>query len=581
MSAIGIERIVLRASCASLLIFSLVITAPAFAGFASDTGRVLVPRSNGTSLGESGNTLVRQSDGKLLLAGDCYGPTGGEFCVTRLNADGSYDTSFDGGVVSPAIPGKVTYSVIGQLTSDLRAIAVGSDNKIVLAGTCQPNPFSANSALQMCAVRLNANGSLDANFNAAGTNGASAGRVSFRFNTSTVQRVGGVAVQPLDGKIIIVGQCGGNQCVARLNADGNFDTSLGAAANEGLGRFAYTIAPFRDERADAVVLDAAANIIIAGSCSESPLALVRSICVAKFNNNGSLDASFDGPSGAANGAFRFQVFRVVSGMNFVINEETRALALDGSKIVLLCKHDFNGASGCVYRFNSDGSLDTSFAAIEPLPGKVIYQVGTIPAYQPFALAVDASSPGRLVVTGQCGAVPGPEKVCVSRLTNVGAQDATFSGPAGDGAGGFSFDVGPGFDTGFGVVSDASGNVVIGGTCDINACVLGFKPNGAVDSSACTADLDGDGTVRSGIDGINIVRAMRNAPGSNALARGLGFDVDGDGVIDPARDGVIILRALLGFTGAAVTNGITFAIHANRKTWPEIKSYLNTRCGALL
>lgn len=560
-------------------VIALLLHSTAFAGFASDTGKVLVPRSNGTSLGESGNALVRQADGKLLLAGDCFGATGGEYCVTRLNADGSYDTSFNGGLASPAIPGKVTYSAIGTLTSRLTSIALANDGKIVLAGTCQPDPFSQGSSLRMCVMRLNANGSLDTGFNPGGTNGALPGRVQFPFNASTVQRVGAVAVQPIDRKIVVVGQCGGNQCVARLNENGSFDASFGAQSSpEGAGRFSYTIASFRDERADAVLIDAASNIVIAGSCSETPLALVRSICVAKFTTGGSLNTGFDGPGGAANGAFRFQVLRQVSGINYVINEESRALALDGTKIVLLCKHDFNGADGCVYRFNDDGSLDTGFAATQPLPGRALFQVGTIPAYQPFALAVDAASPSRLVVTGQCGAAAGPELMCVSRLTSTGAQDITFTGPNGDAAGGFSFNVGAGFDTGFGVVTDATGNVFVGGECDLYGCVIGFDAIGALNSSPCAANVDADPAIRATTDGLAIIRSMLNLPGSLAAPRGLGYDIDGDGQVRAATDGLLFLRAMLGFKDAGVTNGINIPTYANRRAWREIKSYLNTRCG---
>ena len=47
------------------------------------------------------------------------------------------------------------------------------------------------------------------------------------------------------------------------------------------------------------------------------------------------------------------------------------------------------------------------------------------------------------------------------------------------------------------------------------------------------------------------------------------------------DVLISTRATLGMTGPAVINGISFASHATRKTWPDIRNYLVTQCGMTL
>jgi len=36
--------------------------------------------------------------------------------------------------------------------------------------------------------------------------------------------------------------------------------------------------------------------------------------------------------------------------------------------------------------------------------------------------------------------------------------------------------------------------------------------------------------------------------------------------------------MLGLTGSAVVGGITFAPHATRQTWAEIRNYLVNQCG---
>ena len=57
-----------------------------------------------------------------------------------------------------------------------------------------------------------------------------------------------------------------------------------------------------------------------------------------------------------------------------------------------------------------------------------------------------------------------------------------------------------------------------------------------------------------------------------------LDVDGNGSIDPLTDGLMIVRAMLGFTGTAVTNGVTGGGTPTRATWNLIQPYLNTYCG---
>jgi CHRD domain len=57
-----------------------------------------------------------------------------------------------------------------------------------------------------------------------------------------------------------------------------------------------------------------------------------------------------------------------------------------------------------------------------------------------------------------------------------------------------------------------------------------------------------------------------------------LDIDDDGEIDATTDGLIITRAMLGLTGTAVTDG-AIGTNALRTSWADIRSFLNTRCGA--
>jgi uncharacterized protein (DUF1800 family) len=55
-----------------------------------------------------------------------------------------------------------------------------------------------------------------------------------------------------------------------------------------------------------------------------------------------------------------------------------------------------------------------------------------------------------------------------------------------------------------------------------------------------------------------------------------FDIDGDGVFG-AEDAIIAARYLSGFTGDALTNGLTFNTSASRKTGAAVTTYINAGC----
>ena len=118
----------------------------------------------------------------------------------------------------------------------------------------------------------------------------------------------------------------------------------------------------------------------------------------------------------------------------------------------------------------------------------------------------------------------------------------------------------------------------------------FAPQG------CTLSMSG-ATPNATVDGRTILRFMLgiSAPTlglssdqgdlASAMLIDRHWDIDGDGVVTAARDGVILLRALLGFKGAAVTQGVNLT-GATRGVWMaptaatasnSIRLYLNERC----
>jgi uncharacterized delta-60 repeat protein len=115
-----------------------------------------------TSVGDggraSGQSVVVQPDGKILVSGSCYdtGPSGGiidsDFAVVRYNADGTLDTSFGvGGKAIVDFPSKLGFA---------NNLVLLENGKILVGGTI-------NS--QFGVVRLNPDGSLDLSFDGVNT----------------------------------------------------------------------------------------------------------------------------------------------------------------------------------------------------------------------------------------------------------------------------------------------------------------------------------------------------------------------------------------------------------------------------
>jgi uncharacterized delta-60 repeat protein len=140
-------------------------------------GRLMLPGG-----GEARAVLV-QPDSKIVVTGN---PGLSEVTtVTRLNPNGSPDTTFNGD---------------GTATIDFGAsgAVLQPDGKIVVAGTAQAG---------VAVARLNANGSPDATFGAAG-------KAAVDFGAAT--SCNAVALQP-NGRIVVAGQrSGGDFAVARL-----------------------------------------------------------------------------------------------------------------------------------------------------------------------------------------------------------------------------------------------------------------------------------------------------------------------------------------------------------------------------
>ena len=230
-----------------------------------------------------------------------------------------------------------------------------------------------------CGLAHAAPGDLDPSFDGDGmrTLGALAGDVARA-----------VLVQP-DGKLVIAGYGNANFAVARLNPDGSSDTSFdGGMSGADFGGIDF---------AEAAVLQPDGKIVLAGHTDMN-----LDIAVARFNPDGSLDASFDpgGTDGPGKKIFGYGSFDIANAV----------LVQPDGKIVVAGTGNNNVA---VTRLNPDGSFDTSFDG----DGTAGADFGGVD----YGSAAALQSDGKIVVAGQADG----QDVAVARFNPTGAADKTL------------------------------------------------------------------------------------------------------------------------------------------------------------
>ena len=295
-------------------------------------------------------TLNEQLDGKILATGAFFSYDNvSTNKIVRLNVDGSLDTSFNIGTG----PNDVIWKSIIQ-----------PDGKILISGD-----FTEFNGIPMNRIaRLNSDGSIDTSFN-IGT-GANAG-------------AGGMCLQP-DGKIILTGQFTmfnnvSKKCIVRLNASGSIDNSFDANNNTygTLGK---------------VMLRSTGDIIVSGNFTEFDNVPMNGVVL--------LDAN-----GQLNTQFSIGVFNDVQVRRSTLQSDDKLLVF-GS---------FTSYNGVTYnrlmRFNTDGSVDTSF------------DLGA--GADDWVQGVEMQSNGKMIVSGKFSHFMGESKNDLTRITFCSSSDTTI------------------------------------------------------------------------------------------------------------------------------------------------------------
>ncbi len=429
----------------------------------------------GTGADATVNDIAIQPDGRILIGGGFFTINGtGRVRIARLNMDGSLDTSFNPGTGA---------------SNAVSALAIQPDGRILIGGS-----FSVyNGTTRNSIARLNADGSLDTTFNVG---------------TGANNAVFAIAIQ-VDGRIVIGGQFTSFNGTARnritgLNADGSLDATFNVGTGAGNAVNAFAVQP--DGR------------ILMGGVFTTYNGTTRNF-IARLNTDGSLDTTFDPGTGT--------------------NSTVVALVIqtDGRIVIGGVFTTYNGtARNRIARVNADGSLDSAFNPGTGVPNQV--------------QAVAAQTDGRILLGGFFALYNGTQRISVARANADGSLDTSFDAPTGSGGDANSvalqsdgrFVIGGDFGGVNGATRRGVGRINADGSIDSS-----FNPGTGADSSVFAIALQSDsriliggffntfnGTTRNRIARLNsdgsLDTTFNIGTGANSAVRAIAVQPDGRIVI---------------------------------------------------
>jgi len=335
------------------------------------------------------DAVAIQSDGKILVAGGGVVNSTFAAIITRLNTNGTVDTSF----------GSQGFATILN-TFSFFAMTLESNGKIVAAASV-PNGNSSFVEL----ARFNSNGTLDSSFGKGGITTTQA--IPF----TPFDATGAIALQS-NGEILVAASSPG--VMARFTSAGQLDTTFGTNGLVNLANVGPALSATAPSCPTQILVGAGGKILISVGVPEPTPAALATI-VSRYNSDGSLDTSF-----AAAG----MMATVVSASAMTFDSSGRIVIAGAVTSKINAPPASNDVGFGILRYHPNGVIDTSFgeggvAAIDFGP--------SAPLSGAFALAIQSN--GDIVAGG--AAAQGPENTGLNsafglaRVTSTGALDTTF------------------------------------------------------------------------------------------------------------------------------------------------------------
>jgi uncharacterized delta-60 repeat protein len=407
------------------------------------------------------NAVAVQSNGKIIAGGtadfnnnETYG------YIARYNSNGRIDNPF-----GTSFNGFAMISIPNATDHEVNAITIQPDGKILVAGE-----YLSDTNGGTFLARFNPDGERDLNF---GNNGYATVSV---FSGGALGR--DLFLLP-DGKILVAGATVNiitqiiKPALFKFNADGSLDSGFGSG-----GRVTTSFSSGNDVALSLDVL-ADGKIIIAGGSNFDLGGTNGMIALARFTSAGSLDNTF-GTGG-----------KVTTDVGTFIDTAADVKVQPDGKIVIggasCTDGNCNGGRGLLFRYNSNGSLDTTFDG----DGKIVLQSN--PPGQNTAIgAIALQADNKIIVSGVTTTTATQSDTLVARFNTDGSFDTGF------GTGGIATsDIGGTNQFVFDVILQADGKIVTAGSSEVGTrtdfAVWRFLGDGTTAPVSNTKfDFDGDG-----------------------------------------------------------------------------------------
>ncbi|MFN9987364.1 MAG: beta strand repeat-containing protein, partial [Pirellula sp.] len=313
-------------------------------------------------------------------------------------------------------------------------------------------------------------------------------------------------------------------------------TDVNDAPQFGFGNGLVLVPAPDTQSARGVVVQSDGKVIVVGGTSVSGDALSPNVAVYRFNADGSVDTSF-GNNGSA-------IIDFAADNDFGYDVKLQA---DG-KIVIAAQTKLPGVASDygIIRLNSDGTLDTSFGGT----GKVTTAIGTA---TDIALTLAIQADGKIVAAGYSSS--GNADWSAVRYNTDGSLDTSFGG-----TGKVVVPFGSGLDIAWGITIQSDGNILLGGSAtmtDTDAAIVRLNADGSLDTS-----FGGTGQLTSGVAGSDWASAVALQGDGKIL---LGGTANGDMVVTRyLSSGVLDTtfgaagRAIVDFDGRS--DSLAYSVH---------------------
>ncbi|HEV7893337.1 MAG TPA: hypothetical protein VGP08_22160, partial [Pyrinomonadaceae bacterium] len=461
----------------------------------------------------------------------------------------------------------------------LTSFAANADNSNCSPSPCSTTPVS-NQLLSVPAIANNAdiylawNYSVTSGANTANAQGLAIDNISVTpiggavaangVRTTDIQGTddGGyaLALQP-DGRIVVGGYAvdlaNGDKefALVRYNYNGTLDTTF-----NGTGKVVTDFNGTSD-RIWGITLQSDGKIVAVGETVSAVFPGTNDIAVARYNTNGTLDATFGGTgkvttdhgAGASNAAYAVTMsgtniivagYETVSGNNdFMVaryttagildatfgtlgvtttgfsgfNDVARAVALDSTGRIVLGGYANNGSDDdfAVARYTAAGVLDAGFVAGAGKVAVNIFSPGS--ADQAFALAVNQGNDAIVLAGSAFNNGTGNKDFALVRYSSAGALQGTIT-------------------TDFGNSPDvAQALVITGAGANAKVIAAGFSRNSTSSDDFALARYNADGTLDTTFDGDGKLTMRIN----NADERAYGVAQEFDGKLVAAGFSTVV------------------------------------------